>query len=583
MVREHRIFLCILFFAAFLIFFRITWFDMDTDGAFYSLWSAGYFDYLFSDQQTTPVQWFDSVPWWGWLSFHAHPPLVFFIFHIFFRIFGDTIFVARLPVALSGLGTLALAYFMTWKMKNKRAAIFCAILLSLNTYFVWSSRITYLEGVEIFFIFLSTLLFIKFFEEKFWIYPFFFVLGLTLLTKYTALFLLPAFFAHSLIFWQYKRTRRKSSIPFFTYLFAFLLFFLVLSPPIIYNVMMYQTRGHFDVQITHFFPSTYQSAKKDWPILFNNVSEPPLSGPWKNFVSIWQTLRLSMSLPMAVFLALGVLGFIFFGYKYIGIEYYLLFLLSFFFLVDMFLFIQSHSRYLSILVPYAAVMSGIFFDSLVSKFAIFKRRYFLRNVFFFFAAALLLFELLYNVNTNHAKSAWGEKNTLYSEMRLERRGFIDLERYLVPLWSQDKEYQKRVKTPKSVKDYRIEWDDLKGRDLYLYDIGLYWFSATWHLQRHYLYHNVNLSSDYTLSKVLPIEKNWFEALSKAGVRNIYFIRGVSPGVQDAGYMRNNDKAKIADFVEKNIAQFLGTYSEVKEIFTPSGELAFRVYKMKLNL
>ena len=83
------LFALILLLAFVLIFFRLTRPDMMSDDAHYSFRSIFYLDFLASQKQTTPLQWFGEILSWSKLSFHDAPPMIFFIQHAFFEIFGD--------------------------------------------------------------------------------------------------------------------------------------------------------------------------------------------------------------------------------------------------------------------------------------------------------------------------------------------------------------------------------------------------------------------------------------------------------------------------------------------------------------
>jgi len=74
--------------------FRLTRHDMDGDGAFHSFRAAGYLDMLVSDKQTRPTMVL-RVPWWANLSFMTIRHWSFY-YHLFFKLFGDTLLVARL-------------------------------------------------------------------------------------------------------------------------------------------------------------------------------------------------------------------------------------------------------------------------------------------------------------------------------------------------------------------------------------------------------------------------------------------------------------------------------------------------------
>ncbi len=86
----------ILLLAVFLIFPFISRVDITGDGAVYSTRAIGKLDFMFADQQSTPLQWFDRMPWWAHLSYHDMPPLVPFIKHLCLQV-NESIFFAKLP------------------------------------------------------------------------------------------------------------------------------------------------------------------------------------------------------------------------------------------------------------------------------------------------------------------------------------------------------------------------------------------------------------------------------------------------------------------------------------------------------
>ena len=103
--------LAILLFAFILWIWNIGAADLVSDEALYSFRALGWHDYLATDGQTTPFQWFGQIPWWANLSFHDAPPLVFGVQKIFFVIFGDNPFGARLPFVLAMAATLYFVFF----------------------------------------------------------------------------------------------------------------------------------------------------------------------------------------------------------------------------------------------------------------------------------------------------------------------------------------------------------------------------------------------------------------------------------------------------------------------------------------
>ena len=119
--------------------------DIQTDDATYSFRAIGYLDYMDSQLQTTPIDWFEKIPAWSKLSFHDAPPLVFAIQYSFFKLFGISTFVARLPFALAGLGSVILLYFIGQRLYNEKVGLLASFLLTIFSYHTWASKVGYLE------------------------------------------------------------------------------------------------------------------------------------------------------------------------------------------------------------------------------------------------------------------------------------------------------------------------------------------------------------------------------------------------------------------------------------------------------
>src|SRR3989338_11207420 len=108
--------------------------DILGDEAADSFRSIGYLDYLGTNFQTQPIDWYKNValPWWTKLSFHDDPPLVFLTQHIFFRIFGDFNLIAKLPSILWGVFSTLLVYLIARKFSEQRLALLFAFLFSIS-------------------------------------------------------------------------------------------------------------------------------------------------------------------------------------------------------------------------------------------------------------------------------------------------------------------------------------------------------------------------------------------------------------------------------------------------------------------
>ena len=74
--------------------------DLTGDPAYSSFMSLGWLDFVGQNNQTSPIVWFGYIPWWGVLSFSGKPLLGFLVQYIFFKLFGESSFVALLPFPL---------------------------------------------------------------------------------------------------------------------------------------------------------------------------------------------------------------------------------------------------------------------------------------------------------------------------------------------------------------------------------------------------------------------------------------------------------------------------------------------------
>ncbi|MDO8585299.1 MAG: glycosyltransferase family 39 protein [bacterium] len=236
--------------------------ELTFDEGLYAFRSIGYLDYLESAAQPTPVHWFENnpLPWWTKLSFHDHPPLFFLIQHICFAMLGDSLLVARIPSALAGIASILLIFFVVRRLfKNifpeltlnglspmSIGGLIAAALISVNFAHVFISRLAMMESVLIALSLLNILTFLRFMENpRRWI-AFGATFGLVLLTKYVGIFLMPAYLA---VIALQQPALFKNWRMYAAALLAAILF----APVVIYNIMLYKTFGHFDLQFSYLF------------------------------------------------------------------------------------------------------------------------------------------------------------------------------------------------------------------------------------------------------------------------------------------------------------------------------------------
>ncbi len=563
-------FIFIICLAIFLLFFRLDRADMLTDDAPNSFQSIGYFDFLDSQLQTTPIIWFGEIPWWGTLSFHDHPPLVIAIQHLFFKIFGVSVFVARLPFALAGLGSIIILYFIVKRIYNKNLALLASFLLTIFNFHSWISRVGYLESIMIFFVLVTILFFFKALENsKHWIL-FGVFLGLTFLTKYTSGFLVPIFLFY-ILFTDKKILVNKK------FILGLLVALLIFSPVILYNVMMFQTRGHFDLS----FSAIFGQNQKDWP-LFNRGGAA--SNYLDNIISGWLNLGNAFSIFICFLISLSGIYLLVNFCRNRKNNKNLFLILSLFFLLLLFAFVGNGPRFLPLYNPFFAILLAVFIFNL--GHFIRTNKFFSKLTYYFYLAFLVLlfaFEIFYNINSNLALVPRGLAGLTYSSYRFDNLGYNQLEKYLVSEFKDKSYYLRQPQSINTISNLKLSLTDVKNQDIFVYDSNLNWFASLWYFRKWAVYHRVPFISDADLVKLLPPQEvNWFNHFAQNGAKNFYYIKGASNKLLNDNLIFNG-RHEISTAMEKGLIanQKMGALEE-KLINDPNGEAAFKVYKLKLN-
>src|SRR3989344_112355 len=231
--------------AAFFLFFRLGKGDPVTDEVELAFRSIGYMDFLATPFQTTPLEWFSDAPWWTRLTFHDHPPVIFALGYAVFQMFGDSLLALRSVFAILGLASLWLVYQISKKVLGESVSLIALAIASVNTYLTWIGRIGLQEELVIFFTLLSIWFLIKAEQNRLYFIFWGAGLGLGLLSKYTAGLILPI---SILYLWYFNRAGLKQKY----FYIAIGLTILMFSPVLIYNIEMYRTVGHFDLQVSSF-------------------------------------------------------------------------------------------------------------------------------------------------------------------------------------------------------------------------------------------------------------------------------------------------------------------------------------------
>ena len=377
-VTEKHLLVSVLILAAILRFWGLGSAEFYHDEGFTAFRSIDYLDYLNNDDQTTPIQWFKdlpSLPWWTSLSFHDHPPLFFLTQFFSFKLLGDTLFAARFPSALAGILSVYILYLLSKRIfKNKLSWVTPSLLLSISLINIWVSRSSLFESVQIFFILLNIYYFFSFLDDRRNWKLFGLTMGLSFLTKYTSFFLIPVyiFYLAYLTYESYKSHRSYKSYWSDTRVYlAFGLALLMFSPVIIYNIFLYKTVGHFDLQ----FAFLFNQPTPEWQASLGKIQDP--------FSEIFSNLSLMYSIP---FLLLAIMGIGYAVYRIfdseikfrskiadaqkfdIGNQVIVFWLLSIIFITLMLTAVGSGFRFISLYAAPAIMLIALLFDEVISRF-----------------------------------------------------------------------------------------------------------------------------------------------------------------------------------------------------------------------
>ncbi|MDO8559477.1 MAG: glycosyltransferase family 39 protein [bacterium] len=569
--REHLVLLGVAVLAGGLIFFRLNRADVQTDAGHYALRALGYFDFLDSARQTTPLQWFAPIapPLWTKFSMHDHPPLVFLIQHAFFRLLGESDMVALLPFALAGVWSVLLMYGIGRRCGGPVAGLLSAALLAVSTFFTWSSRIGYLEGVAQAFILFAVWLWLKAESDSRFLLIWGAGLALAILAKYSALILIPVFGVLLIL-------RHRSWLADRRWWLGLGVAAAMLSPVVSYNWQLWLTRGHLDVQLTTLVPSSLSAASRDWPLLFDG---PRTRDVAVNLRDLALSLGKAFSPPFVLLLAAGVAFSAWRVVRGSRRNRDLLPLLALAAAGALFSLTAPSLRYLPIMVPWLVLPAAVGLAAAAQLSSGPKKNAALAIIAL--AAVAVGAELLFNWNTNLALAAYGTRGRHFAAYRQERLGFQELVAYLQPKLAHSPTYRPEVR---SFATYEA-WQNIHlsaGEDVLLYDDGLIWFSAFWYLRRYRVYHDVDallLPTDVAVG----LGEDWLPRLARAGIRTAYVVVGDNPRVYDPWAAQAGEQLPI-----KRIASGLqrlldgGAPGKVTEITTPDGQPAFKIYELFLN-
>jgi len=496
--------------------------DVISDEVFYGFRAIGLLDFDFAASQPSPVQLFTGdIPGWTKLSFHDHPILVFLVQHISYLIFGVSTWAMRLPSALFGIGSVFLTYLIGKKSFSKQVGLIAAAILSVNVLMLYVSRIGVQESQVIFLCLLAVYSFIRAMESTRWFALWGLSWGLALLSKYTALYLfLPFTFylsAHRAVASWAILFQKKYFKSWHLYLGSSILL-ICLLPIIIYNILLYQTFGHFDFQIFYLFGQKVSY----WQV----APGKEIGGFISRLTGIGTNLWHYGSPIFTLFSAAGIIWLLYGLSRKINPYKSYIFLFSLILGCNlMYLGIGSAVRFLTLIIPWLALGIALLFTQLLTGN---------KNIKLLSTLLLIIFigwELFFSLNTIFPYQHYGKKDLTYGGIRqdLYYWGYQEIDKFLDTL-TRDKypainipyKYAFLEEIKKSAVDQAKAENKQAAKILVIYDDSMFHLATLWTFDRRGLYQGWPMipASAYALLTEGE-KKSAFDAL---GFTDKYFIR-----------------------------------------------------------
>lgn len=537
-----------------LLFWRLDWAGMLGDESAYATRAWRWVDFLFSPFQTTPWQWYNPLPWWVFLSFHDAPPLAFWWQHGALTLLGASTWAARLPGVLAGIGVAVLLYDCLQQTFSRRTAVVGLVVLATLTPFYWLQRTALLEPTMMLWIMLALVSYLRASKQPRWYLVVGAAIGLALLTKYTALFLLPALLV--LIIW-----RRRSALKQRQLWAGVGLMIILQYPVLLYNLLMYKSRGHADVQLAALLHQT----NRDWPLLSTHVN----TSWWQSLLTLGQNVIDLYAWPMIVLLVVSVAMLVAKKVWQQATDYWLLLGMLVVSWIAFMLLTRQDPRFIA--------TGYIFVPLIVAPVIVAWTRQLRWNSLLIIL--LLVISQFYNIQTNYVPSQWGRIHWSYSSFHGQGYGLLAAEQYLSRLIAghqpdvvlEDDYYRQfdpRVAKEK-IFDFTADASLSKESvlsDIIVYDQRINWFAEIWYFKRIFYFQRFMVIS--TRDLVQFHEQFPQEYLQITGGKKFHYFQ-----VADSNLI---DKIAGQDGVNAQAEKLLTSSGEML-LPSPTGQSAFKLY------
>lgn len=538
-LAKNKRLLYILLFAFFLIMPGISQVDLLSDNGHYFIRAVGYVDHVFSQTQTTPIDWYPQFPKWAFLSFHDHPFLLFFVQHIFISL-HESLFFAKLPYILFSLGAICVLYWWMREEYGEKLAEISAVLLAINPLFIWTVRNGFMEAGVVFFVVLSLYYFYKFSRnDKYWLL-FGISLGLAFLSKYNSFFLIPTFAFYLLIFNRDILKNKKLYYAIGTALTVF-------SPAIIYNAILLKTRGHFDYQFSRLF-----HIKSPWPV--SNAGDV-LTNPLRIFINLGETMTFVYIFCVVVGLVLAIKN-----------RKFYLPIFSALFLTLLFVITGVGNQYLNLFTILLAPLVAYFLIIIKQKSVLAYKITF---------CALSTYLIFVTVNSNILfNPVMGKTGVIISSAQSKNYGFYQLDKYMEKMMK-DYKIDNQVdgythiksKYPDWLKKYGVS-SEIKNRNLenvntlIVYDQDINWFARLWSLTRRQFYTNLPILS---VAELLS---------GTANIKDVYMLIYIQ-ATENTLHDSVKDYNEVGQYFKKQMVDQGAV--EIEPVYRSDGKKAFQIF------
>ena len=547
--------------AAALRFYDLGRADLITDEASINWRAIGYLDFLGTPYQTTPVEWLQTWPWWLSISFHDLPPLFFLLQHWIFSLFGVSVTVMRLLPALAGVASVIMVYVIGRRLAGQASGmaqasgLIASALIAINSYHLWISRIAMQESLVILWILLAFWCALRVREDKRWWYAFGMITGLAIMTKIHGIIIIPIVLTYYL--WQQRSVWRTKEL----YL-SWLIIAIIVSPYIVYNIMMYRTFGHFDYQFSSLFHQTVDA----WKVRPGREEFSTFAAAFSYFfLNLREAVTPLFSSALLLAIAYPALCWRSLNdqqrqaIRWLGVALLWTFVLL--------MVIGPSRRFLTLMLPWIFLWLGVVLS------AIRFRRF--RWLFYSLGVVWIVYELIFAINTNVADLKWGSEGWGYSRLRYQVMpyGYRQLEASVDNLLAGKKP---AVTLPIANANLRHvteqRYAHLAGQSepaMIIYDPRMYGEEVFWTLTRRLIYQGWPVLSYGVYQEAQA--GNGPDFFHKLGITDYYFIDAHQATLQSPSF---DESVAAADAF---IQQLQSKAEVVQEIKDTSGRVVFTIY------